>query len=186
VANWTPELLPTGFVLPRLEQLLWLLETHIPTQVDPRAYLLCGHQMIEVHLLCCSTGTLNLQQSARSRPPHTLVNPRLQILLFCWHQKPPLPTEAQHASLFLTARDTSLPCQRENVRFPTEDRKSTTSYSSGNTSSVPHGTQNSSVSHCISLKESHVSLVQVLESQLFHQVAICYTSGARRPSPHSA
>jgi hypothetical protein len=139
--------------------------------------------MIQVHLLCCSTGTLNLQQSARSRPPHTLVNPRLQILLFCWHQKPPLPTEAQHASLFLTARDTSLPCQRENVRFPTEDRKSTTSYSSGNTSSVPHGTQNSSVSHCISLKESHVSLVQVLESQLFHQVAICYSASARRPTP---
>jgi hypothetical protein len=112
------------------------------------------------------------------------VNPRLQILLFCWHQKPPFPTEAQHAPLFLTARDTSLPCQRENVRFPTEDRKSITCYSSGNTrSSVPLGTQNSSVSYCIYLKESHVSPVQVLESQLLHQVAICYSAGVKRPTP---
>jgi hypothetical protein len=75
----------------------------------------------------------------------------------------------------------------KNTRFPTERKKAITCYSAGSTRSpVPQGTQKPSASHCINLQESHVSPVTELESQILHQVAICYSAGARRPVPHSA
>jgi hypothetical protein len=113
-----PELLlPTGLVLPCMQQLLWFLEI-FTCQAGPRtpaAHRLCSPvtaaatvgpgrpcpstnrrqglccKMIQVCWLCCPMGTLNLLLSARSPPTHMQVNPRFHSLLICWHQKASLP-----------------------------------------------------------------------------------------------
>jgi hypothetical protein len=51
---------------------------------------------------------------------------------------------------------------------------------------LPQTAQRPSTPHWASLKESPVSSVQKLESQLLYQVAICYSAGARRSAFYSA
>jgi hypothetical protein len=67
-------LLLSGFVLPCLQQLLWLLEAHAHAQVDPRASAALWAQKIQAHWFCCSImGTLNLLLYEQ-KPASTLAN----------------------------------------------------------------------------------------------------------------
>jgi hypothetical protein len=64
--------LPADLSPPCLLQLLWLLSWKpTPNASRPPSPLLSyGHNAIQAHWLCCSTGTLNLLLSARNLPPH--------------------------------------------------------------------------------------------------------------------
>jgi hypothetical protein len=96
--------------------------------------------------------------------------------------------EVQHSPLFLTVREPSFPHQRaRTARFPTEGKKAITSYSVGITRSpVPSRYTKAQIFTLLLLEERHISPVQELESQLLHQVTICYSAGESRPMPHSA
>jgi hypothetical protein len=89
-----PELpLPTGFIFPWLQQLLWLLGACASAQVDPKASAALQAPDNLSLLALLPHRHLNLLLSARSLPPHRQVKLRLYAFLFCWCQEASLPTE---------------------------------------------------------------------------------------------
>jgi hypothetical protein len=114
-------------------------------------------------------GTLNLLLIARSPLPHTQLNPRLQALLFFWHQAASLSTEAflptEHRGSALpivpdSKRALTPLSKSKKARFSFEGRKAMTCYSAGSTRSPvsPRYTE-PSTSHCTSLQESDIFLL---------------------------
>jgi hypothetical protein len=87
----------------------------------------------------------------------------------------------------MTARQPLLPHQREKTAdFPLRvGRLKPGTLQVVLKALFPQGTQKPSVSHFISLQETHVFPVKDPESQLLPIVAIHYPSGCRRPIPHS-
>jgi hypothetical protein len=101
--------------------------------------------------------------------------------------------ETQHSPLSLTARESFLPANPHPIKeqelpdFPLRGGKlKPVTLQVAPEALFPQDTQKPSTSHCTSLEKSHISLAQELESQLLHQMAIHYSAGARRPTPHSA
>jgi hypothetical protein len=108
--------LPANLGPPHLQKLSCLLETHAPMQVDSRASAACGHETIQAHQLCYDTSTFNLLLSAKSLLLYTQVYPRLQVLLFCWHQEAFLPTE--HGALSTVPNSKRAHASTSRARIP--------------------------------------------------------------------
>jgi hypothetical protein len=94
--------------------------------------------MVQAQWPCYPMGNLNLLHRARSLPPHTHVNSRLQALLFCWCQEASLPTKHRAPTLSTvpeSKRALTPPSKSENARFPTKGIKAITCYCAGSTRS---------------------------------------------------
>jgi hypothetical protein len=82
--------------------------------------------MIQAWWLSWSIDNFNFLQSARSLPPYTRVNTRLQALLFSWNQEAYLPTKDGGPALTTVPesnRSLILLSKSENFRVPTEGGK---------------------------------------------------------------